>query len=574
MRYPIAILIFCMIAAMAKKADAQNWRWGKTSSCNTGWGNEMGLIAIDNQGEKQGIYVAGHSLSDSLCLETTVYHNTPELGQLTLVKFDTSGNILWSKTNTKGYCWAGSLQLDKKGDLFLLGSMYSDTVAFGSHLLIRPGYLTNKVCFFLMKLDPDGNIQWSTVGGQIAGKFESIPYGGLAIDDGGSIYVSGAFNDSLFRIGPDTFVNELKDSGDVFIVKYGPAGNYIWARTFGNIGNDYGETIRFFNNRLYLSGWFTSASLSYGTYTVAHTGHFGYYTPNSFVMQLDTAGSPLWLKSATAISRPCAMIINEAQNALYVAGGVADTLFAFGSYSFSHPNLYFGGFLVKMDTLGNVTWGKCIYPISTTSTGTLSNAIYEIAVDPCDNVWISGGMRKEPLAINGDVLFPTPSTGSNPTQFVCLSSAGSVIQKFWLPSGGDDATGMAFDCSGNMYLSGDTRVQLVFGSDTVYNTLGAENMLVAKYNPGLGCYRDCSKLRTTLLNSGQHITIYPNPGSSTITIHGIESPTQIIITDIIGREIYKVNTVGDKVDVDISDLSNGLYIVRLGGTVSSRFVKN
>lgn len=68
------------------------------------------------------------------------------------------------------------------------------------------------------------------------------------------------------------------------------------------------------------------------------------------------------------------------------------------------------------------------------------------------------------------------------------------------------------------------------------------------------------------------IIFYPNPANSVISI-AAETDGQAEIIDMNGRVIMNVNVITGETQVNVSDLSNGIYFVRIGLTVS-RFVKN
>ena len=74
------------------------------------------------------------------------------------------------------------------------------------------------------------------------------------------------------------------------------------------------------------------------------------------------------------------------------------------------------------------------------------------------------------------------------------------------------------------------------------------------------------------------ISVYPNPANSTITIHQSTPAAnqQIIITDILGQEIYHQPIINTQTTIDISQWNEGVYIYQIKGekeTVRGKFVK-
>ena len=71
-----------------------------------------------------------------------------------------------------------------------------------------------------------------------------------------------------------------------------------------------------------------------------------------------------------------------------------------------------------------------------------------------------------------------------------------------------------------------------------------------------------SSVEITSVNDNS-VTVYPNPATSFVTFSiDLEKVGHITINNIIGKEVRKVNATTDG-KYDVSDLRNGLYIIRL-----------
>jgi hypothetical protein len=75
----------------------------------------------------------------------------------------------------------------------------------------------------------------------------------------------------------------------------------------------------------------------------------------------------------------------------------------------------------------------------------------------------------------------------------------------------------------------------------------------------------------TYLNEDQ-INIYPNPFGSDIAIHTGAMDYKIIITNLIGAEVYTAQHLSGDKQVNLSDLPSGSYMIRISSGNSS-FVK-
>jgi len=61
------------------------------------------------------------------------------------------------------------------------------------------------------------------------------------------------------------------------------------------------------------------------------------------------------------------------------------------------------------------------------------------------------------------------------------------------------------------------------------------------------------------------ISVFPNPATDVITVEA-EGAESIVVTNIAGRKVMSTAANGAQTTIDVSDLSNGAYIVRVIGT--------
>ena len=73
--------------------------------------------------------------------------------------------------------------------------------------------------------------------------------------------------------------------------------------------------------------------------------------------------------------------------------------------------------------------------------------------------------------------------------------------------------------------------------------------------------------------------MYPNPAKNIIYINlrkDFNTLSNILITDVLGKEIYKFTPTNDEMEIDISKLSDGIYFVKLSsekGIFTQKFIK-
>ncbi len=131
-----------------------------------------------------------------------------------LLKYNSSGNLLWNKTwGGSGYEYAYEIALDASGNTFITG--------------VTSSYGAGHSSVFLLKYDPSGNLLWDKTWGGSSGETGRE----LAIDASGNVYITG--ETASFGAG----------YSDAFILKYDSSGNLLWDKTWGSSGNDYGKGI-------------------------------------------------------------------------------------------------------------------------------------------------------------------------------------------------------------------------------------------------------------------------------------------------------------------------------------------
>jgi hypothetical protein len=61
------------------------------------------------------------------------------------------------------------------------------------------------------------------------------------------------------------------------------------------------------------------------------------------------------------------------------------------------------------------------------------------------------------------------------------------------------------------------------------------------------------------------ISLYPNPASSTVTLMGIEGAATVTVVDMNGRETGKWTVVDGTLTIDVTEMTQGAYFVRIVG---------
>ncbi len=106
---------------------------------------------------------------------------------------------------------------------------------------------------------------------------------------------------------------------------------------------------------------------------------------------------------------------------------------------------------------------------------------------------------------------------------------------------------MYLDAEGNIY----------------YSCFGDKVRAVTNYYPGLNGRNNCNPASVPQVSKGDHIEIYPNPASATITIAAGDKISEVVISNLVGQEVTSASLGKEKTEVDMRGLSPGVYIIKV-----------
>jgi hypothetical protein len=75
------------------------------------------------------------------------------------------------------------------------------------------------------------------------------------------------------------------------------------------------------------------------------------------------------------------------------------------------------------------------------------------------------------------------------------------------------------------------------------------------------------------VGNNSSVSIFPNPGSTVLTISCPERIASVAITNLIGQTLYSHKYNASQVQIDVSTFPAGIYLIRINGTEVRKFVK-
>jgi hypothetical protein len=128
-----------------------------------------------------------------------------------------------------------------------------------------------------------------------------------------------------------------------------------------------------------------------------------------------------------------------------------------------------------------------------------------------------------------------------------------------------------FDAAATSYVLLDKGFNAANGSVFIAQALNG----CTSGSPQLPSLESSSKESVSVVEKDESIIVYPNPTTGKITIEHPISLAEIALYDLTGKLVMKINTMGDtKSDIDIGNLSQGVYILYAKGFSSIKVIKN
>lgn len=243
----------------------------------------------------------------------------------------------------------------------------------------------------------------------------------VATDAAGNVYVAGLYSSDSISFGTFTFLNStigapFANSYEIFLVKYSPSGNVIWAKSYGSTSLDraYSIAVDQWGN-IYLTGYY-SGNITFGSTTLMGSG-----TTKMFLTKINSSGTVIWSQASNGEAEGHSIALDSHGN-VYIGGFFASTSITFGA-STIFSNGANDAYLVKYDSSGIVHWAKNIG-------GTDYEDLNAVMCDQFDNIYVGGSFFS-----NSVTTATTALTNAGSTDFFLIryDTSGNEI---WARSAG------------------------------------------------------------------------------------------------------------------------------------------
>ncbi len=400
-----------------------------------GSSEDMGYaIAIDGDGNA---WVTGATSSagwTSGGFDTT-YNGGPD--DMFLAKISSEGQLLWSTyLGGSGSDQGRGIAIDDEANIWITGATTSPGwISGGFNSTYNGGEDA-----FVVKLDPQGQILWSTyLGG--SGDDRGL---GIAVDADGDAWITG-------RTGSDGWVsggfNTAYQGGhDGFVAKVSADGQHLWSTYLGGANEDYGRAIAIDGNG---NGWVVgqthSSGWTAGGFQTTYRGGW-----DGFVASITPEGELRWSTYLGGSGHDYALgVAADPAGGAWIVGQTHSTNFP--REDSLAPALAGGadGFLTRLDDAGQVLWSGYL------PGGPADDVAHGIALDAAGDAWVAGRTRSSGWTSGGfDSVYNGGDDG-----FV-MRIAGDGSRMLWSSYLGGSANelvhGLAADSEGRIWLVGET----------------------------------------------------------------------------------------------------------------------
>ena len=520
---------------------AANLLWSKQSLSDGGMTDVWYQMAIDGEGRP---YIHGNIIGKADFNGNPVTNNGAYLAKL-----NGDGTVIWLKDFSLPLTQSMSpsgVHTDLNNNCFAWGT-FSDSLTIESNLL-TPSYPGSSMAY-LVKYDKDGDLKWvrsfEAIGG-MTGMGGMTGVGGIFTDNAGNVLLTGWFYDTLAVSGVK--IASHGSASDIFVIKYSPDGDLVFAKDIGGTGSDVGRGISTDGqNYIYVTGGF-HGTVDFGNTYLTSMGNY-----DIFLAKYDAAGNPLWARQAgsAGMERGHAVITDNAGNS-YISGLMYSGSINFGPFSITSPwgaNL----FLAKYANDGTPLWAHAIRSPS------YSWPSYQLGLDEEGSCYI-GGDYYDTLSFDNGQDFSGEVSNSF---FAKFNSAGSfqwnknIVQSAW--SGGySDVMSVA------VYNSNTSMIGGRMLNDTL--TLGSNKLF--SYNSGafIAVLGNSLPVGIKEVSSPEaNISVFPNPSSGLVNIRFTGQQGEEItyyLTDVNGKKVFTgKGSVDEHLTIRLPDLPSGIYFI-------------
>ncbi|MDD5529526.1 MAG: T9SS type A sorting domain-containing protein [bacterium] len=273
------------------------------SSGDTLWTRTFGGTNGDWGLSVQQTFDGGFIITGSTC---SFGVNTPNFSNVYLVRTDSSGDTLWTRTFGETFDDYGNSVQQTQDSGFIIAEVTLSGVGYNDA--------------YLIKTNSSGALLWTNSYG---GTFDDYGYSVKQASDGGFI-ITGYTSST---------------GGDVYLIRTDSSGGMLWARTFGGTKGDCGNSVQ--------------QTKDGGFIVAGATTSFGTGNDDVYLIKTNSSGDTIWTRT---YSRGVCNYGNSVQQTCDSGFIIAGTTNSFAAGISDSCDVY----LVRTNSLGDTLWTKTL----------------------------------------------------------------------------------------------------------------------------------------------------------------------------------------------------------------------
>lgn len=502
-----------------------------------------------------------------------VLHDSMQNGQIqanSMVRTADNGYIIAGKSFSQNGL---ILKLDSTGNLLWNKTIDNHNANLSPDVILRDIISTNDSCYLLVgmaynataghfdacciKINFEGDTVWSKTIGQ-----SGFDYSAISIQQ---------TNDSGFIITGNVSTG-LLPSELIFATKLNAGGNLQWTTilTGGNCSNIGYSVKQTPDDGYVIIGYMEDCT-------------WNTYSMNTILIKLSSNGTLSWAKKYHLVS----MDVSSGNDVIITSNGFLCYL---NTGSLNHDSTIT---LMKTDFSGNVLWSKT-YNEYSGGGGSCPGCVTPKLHETSDNgyVFVNGSQNG---GMTDGLITKTDSTGNllwvknlflnavdvieSKDKGLFIIGNGCCMQQTYKPVIGiikADSIGNGQNCisTGSTYF---TVIDSIIGSPATFtsSTGSTENIIHPGVNSiAIGSYQGCVDVMVGIHESDDNgIFVYPNPSNGKYNVKlsvGVNgSEINIIVYNLLGEILLNIKTNNNLSQIDLSNLPNGIYIIRVNANSRS-----
>lgn len=528
---------FLFLLLVACHANAQDILWEKSYG---GKNSEYLFDAISTP--DYGFILAGSSISNKGGNKS---EDTKGNFDYWIWKMNEKGDVEWQKNfggSKDDFLY--SIQVTKDGGFILAGSSYSDSDGD------KKGKNKGECDFWIVKLDAKGGEQWQqTIGGSGVDRLQSIRNtldGGYII--GGTSNSEKSVADKNGTIDIYSKKDPCKGNLDYWIVKLDKQGKLNWQKTFGGIYVDELKAVE--QNK---AGEFIVAGYSNSPKSEDKTQD-NYGDDDYWVLKLDVQGNVIWQKTIGGNKADNLFALQLTQDGGFVIGGSSSSESNNSKIKGNGKGVDF--WIIKFDAEDSIEWQET-YDFGK------SDVLTSLVENKDGSLLIGGYAQSEKNQLTKSKKLASDTEGINDYIALKINKNGEKLWSKTVGSKEDDILQKLIETrDGGYVLAGTSDGDK---SKDKSSKIGATDFWVVKL-------KDKLKLEKEKIG----LEAMPNPTNAftNVIVNYYYSYGSVSLYDINGKEVYKKQINGERtIPVDLSNLSQGIYIIKIKSNIAENAVK-